>query len=128
MTRPLKLAPAAVDALMAFHWPGNVRQLERALERAVALAGGPAIGVADLPEEVSAPYRKVFAASADPDETLRAWSSRYVRQVLERCHGNKRRACQILDVSFHTLQAHLDHAAAEAEPPDRARTPLASSG
>ena len=45
----------------------------------------------------------------DHDESLRAWSSRYARLVLERCHGNKRRACDVLDISYHTLQAHLDY-------------------
>ena len=43
------------------------------------------------------------------DESLRAWCSRYARLVLERCHGNKRRACDVLDISYHTLQAHLDY-------------------
>jgi DNA-binding NtrC family response regulator len=43
------------------------------------------------------------------DDSLRAWSSRYARAVLERCRGNKRRTCEILDISYHTLQAHLDY-------------------
>jgi transcriptional regulator with AAA-type ATPase domain len=42
------------------------------------------------------------------DDTLRAWSSRYVRLVLDRCQGNKRRACGVLDISYHTLQSHLE--------------------
>jgi transcriptional regulator with PAS, ATPase and Fis domain len=109
VTRSLRLAPAALNALMAFHWPGNVRQLERVLERAVALTAGPVIDVVDLPDDVAAAYRDVPAALPDRDETLRAWSSRYVRLVLDRCNGNKRRACHILDISFHTLQAHLGH-------------------
>ena len=105
----LTLSPQAVDALSAFDWPGNVRQLERVLERAVALTMGQEIGVSDLPEEVTRPFRRVLAAIPEHDETLRAWSSRYVRLVLERCNGNKRRACDVLDISFHTLQAHLGY-------------------
>ena len=42
-------------------------------------------------------------------ESLRAWSSRYVRIVLERCQGNKRRACDRLDISYHTLQSLLEY-------------------
>ena len=38
---------------------------------------------------------------------LRAWASRYARLVLERCDGNKREACRVLDISYHTLQAYL---------------------
>ena len=110
-TRSLRVAAGAADALMAYDWPGNVRQLERVLERAVALAAGPAIEIGDLPDEVSAPYQNVLATTPDCDESLRAWSSRYVRFVLDRCNGNKRRACGVLDISFHTLQAYLGHPA-----------------
>jgi two-component system NtrC family response regulator len=109
VARPPRLTPAAVDALMAFHWPGNVRQLERVLERAVALTTGSTIDVADLSPDVTAPYRNVVASAPDREETLRAWSGRYVRLVLERCSGNKRRACQVLDISYHTLQGYLGH-------------------
>jgi two-component system NtrC family response regulator len=114
--RPLRLTAGALDALTAFHWPGNVRQLERVLEHAIALAGGPLLDIADLPEEITAPYRRVVAGVPDGDETLRAWSSRYVRLILERCNGNKRRACSILDISFHTLQSYLGSSAAGSAP------------
>lgn len=108
-TSGLTLSPAAIDALSAFDWPGNVRQLERVLERALALTLGQEIGLGDLPDDITRPFRKVLAAIPEHDETLRAWSSRYVRLVLERCNGNKRRACDVLNISFHTLQAHLGY-------------------
>jgi hypothetical protein len=38
---------------------------------------------------------------------MRAWGSRYARLVLERCDNNKRQACRVLDISYHTLQAYL---------------------
>jgi hypothetical protein len=42
--------------------------------------------------------------------------------VLERCGGNKRRACDVLNISYHTLQGHLDYqtSAHDSEPPDDA--------
>jgi two-component system, NtrC family, response regulator HydG len=49
------LTGAALEALQRHAWPGNVRELENALERAVALASGPRVDVADLPEEVRVP-------------------------------------------------------------------------
>ena len=97
---------------MSHDWPGNVRQLERVIERAVALAAGPVIDALDLPEEITKTYRNVIATLPERDESLRAWSSRYVRLVLDRCDGNKRRACDVLNISFHTLQAHLGYASA----------------
>jgi two-component system NtrC family response regulator len=113
-TRLLTLSPNGMEALVAHDWPGNVRQLERVIERAVALTIGPVIDVPDLPEEITKAYRNVVATIPDYDESLRAWSSRYVRLVLDRCDGNKRRACDVLNISFHTLQAHLGYASASS--------------
>jgi transcriptional regulator with PAS, ATPase and Fis domain len=110
--RVLSLSSGTVEALTAHDWPGNVRQLERVLERAVALSAGPAITVADLPADISKEYRNLLLDAPTRDHSLRAWSSHYVRLVLERCDGNKRRACDVLDISFHTLQSHLGYQAA----------------
>ncbi len=106
-TITMTVAPNATEALVAFDWPGNVRQLGRVLERAVALASRPEISLVDLPDSLRHAGRKVLGEARYPDDSLRAWSSRYVHLVLARCGGNKRRACQILDISYHTLQAHL---------------------
>ena len=108
-SRAWSMTISALEALTAYDWPGNVRQLERVLERAVALSAGPAITVADLPGDVTKDYRDLLREVPDRDDSLRAWSSRYVRLVLERCEGNKRRACEILDITFHTLQSHLGY-------------------
>ena len=107
--RPVLVAPSAVEALTLYDWPGNVRQLARVLERVVALAPEPVITVADLPGEISNEYQDVMREVPDRDDSLKAWTSRYVRLVLERCDGNKRRACDLLDISYHTLQSHLEY-------------------
>jgi len=112
-TRLVAVSVRAVEAMVAFDWPGNVRQLGRVLERAVALSPGPAIELQDLPSEISKEYHDIHGEPG-PDESLRAWCGRYVRLVLDRCNGNKRRACQILDISYHTLQGHLEHDALQA--------------
>lgn len=106
----MTVAPTASEALVAFDWPGNVRQLGRILERAVALASRPEILLSDLPDDLRHASRRVLGEQRHADDTLRAWSSRYVHLVLARCGGNKRRACEILDISYHTLQAHLTYA------------------
>jgi len=108
-TQPFHVSAGALDALIAYDWPGNVRQLERVLERAVALAAGPDIGLADLPDEITNSRPEGMTPIPEGDQSLRAWSSRYVRLVLQRCNGNKRKACDLLDISFHTLQAHLGY-------------------
>jgi transcriptional regulator with PAS, ATPase and Fis domain len=106
-TRELSISPAAEEALTLYHWPGNVRELERLMERAVALVSADRIELDDLPPQVRGEYAEVLAPSLAGDETMRAWGSRYARLVFERCGRNKRRACRVLDISYHTLQGYL---------------------
>ncbi len=106
-TRDLKMSFAALEALRYYRWPGNVRELERLIERAVALAETDEIELDDLPPQVRGEYGEVLGPSLAADETMRGWGSRYARLVFERCGRNKRRACRVLDISYHTLQAYL---------------------
>jgi transcriptional regulator with PAS, ATPase and Fis domain len=111
----MRVADSALDALRTYDWPGNVRQLERVIERAIALAAGRDIAVADLPAEVSREYAALVAPARN--DTLRAWSSRYARFVLERTGGNKRQACDVLDISYQTLRALLSYGAVAERSP-----------
>ncbi|MBI2834896.1 MAG: sigma 54-interacting transcriptional regulator [Acidobacteria bacterium] len=105
--RRLRLSSAALDALKTYDWPGNVRELERVMERAVTLAKSDQITLDDLPACVSGEYADVLLPSLTHAETMRAWGTRYARLVLERCANNKRRTCEALGISYHTLQAYL---------------------
>jgi DNA-binding NtrC family response regulator len=115
-TRALRLSLAATEALATYDWPGNVRELERLVERAVALAQTDILQLDDLPPTVRGDYALTLAPSLDRRDTLRGWASRYVRLALERANGNKRAACQMLDISYHTLQAYLRRPMASDEP------------
>jgi transcriptional regulator with PAS, ATPase and Fis domain len=106
-TRSLRLSASAADALAAYDWPGNVRELERLMERAVTLAESDVIELDDLPATVRGDYAAAILPSFARKETMRAWGSRYARLMLDRCHGNKREACRVLGISYHTLQAYL---------------------
>jgi two-component system response regulator HydG len=126
-TRPLRLSAGAADALMTYDWPGNVRELERLIERAVAVAESDVIELDDLPSAIRGDYAAALAPSLRRNDTLRAWASRYARMVLDRSHGNKREACRVLDISYHTLQSYLrfpihDPAAREPWEDDRSTT------
>jgi two-component system response regulator HydG len=104
----MTIAPGAVAALQAYDWPGNVRQLARVIEHAVALSLSSRIGVSDLPEQIAITGSSDAGKLTHGEDSLRAWSSRYVRMVLDRCRGNKRQACDVLDISYHTLKSHLE--------------------
>jgi transcriptional regulator with GAF, ATPase, and Fis domain len=108
--RELSLSGGAQDALRLYRWPGNVRELERVIERAVALTESDAIELDDLPPQVRGEYAEVLAPSLERTDTMRAWGSRYARIVFERSGRNKRLACRLLDISYHTLQAYLRYA------------------
>jgi DNA-binding NtrC family response regulator len=108
--RELSLSGSALDALRLHQWPGNVRELERVIERAVALTESDRIELDDLPSQVRGEYAEVLAPSLARTDTMRAWGSRYARLVFERCGRNKRLACRLLDISYHTLQAYLRYA------------------
>jgi two-component system NtrC family response regulator len=120
--RDLTLSSVATDALRVYPWPGNVRELQRVIERAVALAESSSIEIDDLPAHVRGDYGAAVGQSMAPDMSLRAWSSRYARIVYERCGRNKRRACQVLNISYHTLEAHLRHTD-NVQSPSRRRWP-----
>ncbi len=114
--RPLKLSLGAAEALVAYDWPGNVRELERLVERAVALAESDVIELDDLPAGVRGAYAENLLPSLGRDDTMRAWGARYARLVVDRCKGNKREACRVLDISYHTLVSYLRYADADTTP------------
>lgn len=103
----LTVTASACDALVAYDWPGNVRELERMIEGAVATAESMQIRVEDLPASLRGDYGDVLVPAVQMGESMRAWGSRYARLVLERHAGNKRKACEALDISYHTLNAYL---------------------
>ena len=118
-TRDLSISAAALEALRAHDWPGNVRELERLIESAVALTESDSIELDDLPARVRGEYAEVLGQSMAEGHSMRAWGSRYARLIFERCGRNKRRACRLLDISYHTLQAYLRYAEATAGGSDK---------
>lgn len=103
------VTPAAVDALTTYDWPGNVRELERMIEGAIATAESRQIGLDDLPVSLRGAYGEVLMPAVQAGETMRAWGSRYARLVLERSNRNKRQACRVLGITYHTLNAYLSY-------------------
>ena len=92
---------------MTYQWPGNVRELERVIERAVTLAETSSIELDDLPPQVRGEFAQILWPSLERGESLRHWGARYAKLVFERCGRNKRSACRVLDISYHTLRGYL---------------------
>jgi DNA-binding NtrC family response regulator len=106
---------SAMRALMAYHWPGNVRQLENAVERAVALCSGrQEITVADLPIEVqSVPESETLSFVEFPDEGLdlpkylASVERDLIHRALDRTQGNRNKAADLLRIKRTTLVEKL---------------------
>jgi two-component system, NtrC family, response regulator AtoC len=107
----ITVSQAAMRRLMAFRWPGNVRQLENAIERAVAFAGGRAqLDDSDLPAEVQEAEEPALSATLalpdeglDLDEFIARIERELIQRSLERTGGNKGRAAKLLNVKRTTL-------------------------
>ena len=101
--------------LMSYAWPGNVRQLENAIERAVAFSAGRAqIDVADLPSELQHAEPPPIAASLSlPDDGLDLGQlvvnieREMIQRALERTSGNKGQAAKLLHLKRTTLVEKL---------------------
>jgi two-component system response regulator HydG len=90
--------------LLRHRWPGNVRELENIVERAVTLARGQRIALADLGIEFTATSTWGTATSS----TLAEVEDAYIRRVLEGAKGDKVTAARILGISVRTLQRKFD--------------------
>jgi DNA-binding NtrC family response regulator len=97
-----KISPEAMAAVERYDWPGNVRQLINALERAKILADTDTIDVADLPGEVIHPTAGPKVPVGE-DSHLATIERAHVISVLERAQGNKARAARILGVTRRSL-------------------------
>jgi DNA-binding NtrC family response regulator len=102
------IAPDAMRALLDHDWPGNVRELENALERAVVLCPGGAIGLDLLPENVLSPERSDVAVRLPENgstykEMVEEYERRLVRTALRRTGGVQKRAADLLRVKPTTL-------------------------
>jgi DNA-binding NtrC family response regulator len=107
---PLHLTRDAAEALAAHSFPGNVRELENALRRAVALSSGGLVTIDCLPPEIGA--RRAKSAAAERPElrliadrpNMEELQRRYLQLILEETGWNRRRAAAVLDLDRRTIQ------------------------
>ncbi len=115
--RPLVLDAPLTQALAAYRWPGNLRQLHNALRTAAALLGDGElqIGWAQLPDDLAADLQAARARRppeqlADEEADLRLQQAHSVARMVEVCHGNLSEAARRLGISRNTLYRKLGRA------------------
>lgn len=144
---PMTISAEALDALVRYPYPGNVRELENTLERAVALSSGPII----LPEFLPAKVQEYHALSAGKDDrgttTIKLdlppvpatlppefnlerriddYEKKYILCALEQAGGVKSQAAKLLGVSFRSLRYRIaKFGIADNDPTETGGAPLA---
>jgi DNA-binding NtrC family response regulator len=104
-----EVEPAALEAMQRYPWPGNVRQLINALERAKILSESETIRVQDLPREVVSPSSATSSTiSALPTDDLAMIQRSKVVEVLRRESGNKAKAARALGIDRRKLYRLLE--------------------
>jgi len=91
----------AMNALLNYHWPGNVRQLENAIERVFVLGLGDTVEVSDLPDEI----RKFGESSIRKGTSLNLKENEIImiKEALNKTTGNKAEAAELLGINITTL-------------------------
>jgi len=102
------IEPDALRLLTEYSWPGNVRELENTIERAMVMATGPKITVADLPSHITNPVPAIDSPELSMDELSvkkhsAALERRLIIRALERTRGNKTKAAELLELSSRAL-------------------------
>ena len=95
------VSPAALDALSYYAWPGNIRELRNAMERATILCTQTAIQVSDLPYEIQKQYTPSAVASLALD--LATVEKQHIQRVLQHTKGNKTKTAELLGIALTTL-------------------------
>jgi len=108
------LSVEALAALESYDFPGNIRELENIIERAVALTSSVRIEVDDLPSGVAAQrtsspsHGELPESGCDLDAVLADTERHYIRQALHRTQGVRKKAAELLGITFRSMRYRLN--------------------
>ena len=121
-----RFEPAVKDAMMRHPWPGNIRELENAVQRAIALSEGEIITVKDLLETAGPPPDLLTPAPSSPrslsedgldlDRTMADIEVGFLKKALDMTSGNYTKAAQLLKMSLRSFRYKLQKYGIDREP------------
>jgi len=97
------IARESMELLCQYTWPGNIRELENVIERAVALASVTEMQVGDLPEYIRNLSVETYRRHDSEFPTLEEQEKNYIKWVLDKCNGNKTKAAKIMGIDRVSL-------------------------
>jgi two-component system response regulator AtoC len=117
--RPLRsVSDEALESLVAYHWPGNIRELENVIERAVLVAEGRQLRRRDLPESIVAPIpgrQSERSGELGLRRARKRLETRLIRRALHAAGGNRTHAAKLLEISHRTLLYKIKEYRSEIE-------------
>ena len=105
--RGRSMSPEAMEFLLKYDWPGNIRELQNVCERLQILADGAVIQASDLPESIKNPDLKILTDDYDPTMTLHELERRHILKSLAYFESNKTQAANALGITIKTLYNKL---------------------
>jgi DNA-binding NtrC family response regulator len=96
-----------VEMLQSYHWPGNIRELRNAIERAIVICPGESISVLDLPEKILKTQTEIMHISIPIGSSVEEAEKKLILETLASVGNNKAKAARILGVSRKTLHNKL---------------------
>jgi DNA-binding NtrC family response regulator len=103
-----EITPEALQRLVDYDFPGNIRELSNFIERGVALSSGPELGIEHLPHSLGALTVRVFTPEiATPPTTLEEQETEHIISVLKMADGNRTKAAKMLGIDRVSLWRKL---------------------
>ena len=99
---PKKITTQALDLLVEYHWPGNIRELENVIERALVIGRGQSI----LPEDL--PFRGASSSDSELPESLRDLERLHIKRMLEKTGWNVSQCARRLEIDRQTLYNKIE--------------------
>ncbi|MBN1222019.1 MAG: sigma-54-dependent Fis family transcriptional regulator, partial [Candidatus Aminicenantes bacterium] len=103
----LEISPKVSKVLMNYDWPGNIRELENTIERAIVLSKGNRIDLDALMYYGISAGPSLVAPNGKDLRTLDEMEKEYIRNVLQNQHGNKSKTAEILGIDRKTLHSKI---------------------
>ncbi|WP_418510095.1 sigma-54-dependent transcriptional regulator [Corallibacter sp.] len=102
--RVLPITPEALEVLQRYNWPGNIRELENIIQRAVIMCDKQ-ISIQDLPDHLK--YNITFSSETESLLPLKVVEKNYILKVLKATNNNKSQAAKILEIDRKTLSQKI---------------------